>query len=58
MKEKKLSNTLLKKTWLRKDSEMSPYNNGWLFIENKPVSDTSISSIINMIDELTNIGEE
>lgn len=58
MKKKVLNNILVSKIWFRKDSEMSPYNNGWLFIENKPVSDTSISSIINMIDELTNIGEE
>lgn len=58
MNDKLLKNILANKRWLRKDSKLFPYNNSYMFTPNKPISEESISSIINVIEELCDIGEE
>ena len=57
MKEKVINNLLVSKMWLRKDSELSQYNNGWVIVNESQSSEQSISSFIKILDEMIDIGE-
>jgi len=57
LKEKVINNLLVSKMWLRKDSELSQYNNGWVIVNESQISEQGISSFIKILDEMIDIGE-